>query len=67
MDRWFAGQMRFRDGVTATLWTDMTPGTPRGSRLRTTFDGGEIVFESPIVPQEGGTLTRRIGDAEERA
>ncbi len=66
VDRRFVGQLRFASGASASVACDMTPGTQRGSRLSAQFAHGEVLFVSPITPQNGGELILRTPDGEKR-
>lgn len=50
-------QLRFDDGVTATLGTGMHPGVERGASLTVTGDAGVLHVVNPIAPHHGHELT----------
>ena len=49
-------QLRFDDGVTATLCTAMHPGVERGASLTVTGDAGVLHVVNPIAPHHGHEL-----------
>ena len=67
VDRTLAGRLAFANGAIAHVFTDMTPGTQRATRLHARFRHGEIVFDTPITPHNGGRLVRTIGGQREEA
>jgi predicted dehydrogenase len=67
VDESMQAKLTFGDGAIANISCSMHPDTPFGASMEITGRDGKITFENPLVPHQGGALTKTVAGQTEDA